>query len=146
MAALIGTTVVSLLTFLTSVVGPNAYNYLLAASGLTGFIVWVGIAISHYRFQRAMVAQGVDLGILKYRAKWFPFGPLFALVICILVIIGQNPQSFIHFNLQEVLITYIDIPLIIVLYLGYKFYYKTKLIPLKDVDLSRDDVEKTLNN
>ena len=145
-AALLGTTVVSLLTFLTSVVGPNAYNYLLAASGLTGFIVWVGIAISHYRFRRAMVVQGMDLGMLKYRAKWFPFGPLFALVICILVIIGQNPQSFIHFNWQEVLITYMDLPLIAALYFGYKFYYKTKLIPLKDVDLSRDDVEKTMNN
>ena len=29
-----------------------------SASGLTGFIAWVGIAISHYRFRRAYVAQG----------------------------------------------------------------------------------------
>lgn len=141
--ALLGTTVISVLAFLTSVVGPNAYSYLLAASGLTGFIVWVGIAISHYRFRKAYIAQGKDLAQLKYRAKWFPFGPLFALVICILVIIGQNPQSFIHFNLQEVVITYIDIPLFALLYFGYKIKHRTKIIPLQEVDLSRDEVAKS---
>lgn len=136
-AALIGTTIVGLLTFITSVIGPNAYNYLVAASGLTGFIAWIGIAVSHYRFRRAFVAQGKDLGVLKYRAKWFPFGPLLALVICILVIIGQNPQSFIQQDWQQVVITYMSVPLFIGLYFYYKIRYRTKLIPLKTVDLSR---------
>lgn len=136
-AALIGTTVIGLLTFITSIVGPNAYNYLVAASGLTGFIAWIGIAVSHYRFRRAFIAQGKDLKDLKYRAKWFPFGPLIALVICILVIIGQNPQSFVQLDWQQVLITYMSVPLFIVLYCYYKIRYRTKLIPLKEVDLSK---------
>lgn len=144
--ALLGTTVVSLLTFMTSIVGPNAYNYLLAASGLTGFIVWVGIAISHYRFRRAFAVQGKDMKLLKYKAKWFPFGPLFALVICILVIVGQNPDSFIHFNLQQVIITYIDIPLFAALYFGYKIWFKTKIIPLDKVNLDRESITENLKD
>ncbi|MGR5879012.1 hypothetical protein ACT7DO_04695 [Bacillus pacificus] len=32
--------------------------WLLNASGMSGFIAWVGIAISHYRFRKAYIAQG----------------------------------------------------------------------------------------
>lgn len=136
-AALLGTTVVAILTFLTSILGPNAYTYLVAGSGLTGFIAWIGIAVSHYRFRRAFIAQGHDLADLKYRAKWFPFGPLLALVVCILVIIGQNPQSFVKLDWQQILITYMSVPLFLGLYLYYKIRHKTQVIPLDKVDLSK---------
>ena len=56
--ALLVTTLVGLATFLTSIFGQRVYIFLVAASGLTGFIAWVGIAISHYAFRRAYVAQG----------------------------------------------------------------------------------------
>jgi lysine-specific permease len=35
----------------------------------------VRLPISHYRFRKAYLAQGLDLGKLPYKAKWFPFGP-----------------------------------------------------------------------
>ncbi len=45
---------------------------------MTGFIAWVGIAISHFRFRRAFDKQNYDKSKLKYKAKLFPFGPIFA--------------------------------------------------------------------
>lgn len=39
--------------FLVQKLSGDAYEYIVAASGMTGFIAWVGIAISHYRFRRA---------------------------------------------------------------------------------------------
>ena len=39
--------------FLSAKLSGDAYEYIVAASGMTGFIAWVGIAISHYRFRRA---------------------------------------------------------------------------------------------
>ncbi|MCM0599711.1 amino acid permease [Periweissella fabalis] len=137
LTALLGTTIVAILTFLTSVLGPNAYTYLVAGSGLTGFIAWIGIAVSHYRFRRAFVAQGHALTELKYKAKWFPFGPLLALIVCILVIIGQNPTSFIKFDWQQILITYMSIPLFLILFIYYKVRYKTHIISLTEVDLTK---------
>jgi len=104
---------------------------------LTGFIAWVGIAISHYRFRRAYVAQGKSLSDLKYRAKWFPFGPLFALVISIGVIIGQDPESFTNLNWEKIAITYLSVPLFAILYIWYKISHKTKVIKLEEVDLSQ---------
>nr|WP_225365987.1 amino acid permease [Levilactobacillus bambusae] len=134
--ALLATTLVAAATFLSSILGPQVYLWLVAASGLTGFIAWAGIAISHYRFRRAFVMQGHDKSELKYHAKWFPLGPLLALFLCIAVIVGQDPQSILSGNWQQVLVTYISVPLVLFLYVGYKIHHHTHLIPLDEVDVS----------
>ncbi|KRN81087.1 Lysine-specific permease [Ligilactobacillus acidipiscis] len=140
MPALIGTAAVGLITFSTSIFGDHIYNFLVSASGLSGFIAWVGIALSHYRFRRAFKAQGHDLSELQYHAKWFPLGPILALVLCILVIIGQDLHSFADFDWQAILFSYMSVPLFLVLYIYYKVKHKTKLIPLEEVDLTPHDM------
>ena len=140
--ALLGTTLIGLFTFLASIFGNQGYTFLVSASGLTGFIAWIGIAVSHYRFRRAFKAQGHDLSELKYKAKWFPFGPILALILCILVIIGQDIQSFKDFNWQAIGVSYMSVPLFIILYAYYKIKYKTKVIPLDEVDLTPHDISK----
>ena len=141
MPALLGTTLVGLLTFLSSIFGEQIYSFLVSASGLTGFIAWVGIALAHYRFRRAFKAQGKDLSQLRYKAKWFPVGPLLALIICLLVIVGQDIKSFANLDWQAISVTYMSVPLFIILYLYYKLRYKTKLIPLTEIDLTRHELE-----
>ncbi|WP_317301616.1 amino acid permease [Ligilactobacillus animalis] len=140
--ALLGTTLIGLFTFLASIFGNQVYTFLVSASGLTGFIAWIGIAVSHYRFRRAFKAQGHDLSELKYKAKWFPLGPILALILCILVIIGQDIQSFKDFNWQAIGVSYMSVPLFIILYAYYKIKYKTKVIPLDEVDLTPHDISK----
>ncbi|CAI2631235.1 Lysine-specific permease [Apilactobacillus kunkeei] len=138
--ALAVTTVIALLTFITSIEGPQIYLWLVAASGLTGFIAWVGIALSHYRFRRAFIKQGHSLDELKYHATWFPIGPIITLILCILVICGQNVTSFANWDWEQIGITYISVPLVLILYIGYKIKYKTHLIPLDKVDVSPSDL------
>ena len=133
--ALLLTAAVGGFAFITSILGDNIYTFLLGASGLTGFIAWVGVAISHYRFRRAFVKQGHDLNELQYKAKWFPFAPIFAIIMCIIVILGQDIPGVIAGNWEELLVTYMSVPLFIILFVFYKVKYKTKLIPLEDVDL-----------
>ncbi|GLB46593.1 gamma-aminobutyrate permease [Philodulcilactobacillus myokoensis] len=133
--SLIATTVIGLLAFLTSFVGPKIYMWLVDCSSLTGFIAWWGIAISHYRFRRAFVKQGHRLSELKYHAELFPLGPILSLVLCTIVIIAQNPSAFTSWNWYEIGITYISVPLVIILYIVYKIVKHTKLIPLDKVDV-----------
>ncbi|RRK11687.1 amino acid permease [Lactiplantibacillus garii] len=135
--ALLGTTVIGLLTFLSSLFGERIYIFLVSASGLTGFIAWLGIAISHLRFRKAFVKQGHQLSELRYHAKWFPFGPWFAFALCLIVIIGQDLHSFATLDWQAIGVTYMSIPLFIILYVYYKIRYKTKMIPLDKVDLTQ---------
>ena len=137
--SLLATLAVGSLAFLASIFGDGViYIWLLNASGLSGFIAWLGIAISHYRFRRAYVKQGRDLKELPYVAPLYPFGPLFAFVLCSVVIIGQNYQAFVggQIDWSGLLITYIGIPLFLAFYIGYKVKHKTKLVPLEDCDLT----------
>lgn len=139
MNALLVTTAVGMLAFLASLFGDGiVYTWLLNASGMCGFITWLGIAISHYRFRRAYVAQGRDLSELPYRARWFPFGPIFAFVLCIIVILGQNYQAFTgdQIDWSGVLVAYLSLPLFLILWLGYKWIKKTKVVPLQECDFS----------
>ncbi|MGR5968886.1 hypothetical protein ACT7C1_14685, partial [Bacillus paranthracis] len=136
--ALIATSIVGSIAFIASLFGDGVvYIWLLNASGMSGFIAWVGIAISHYRFRKAYIAQGKDLNDLPYRAKWFPFGPIFAFALCVIVILGQNYGAFMGESIDwnGVLVSYIGLPLFLVLWLGYKFTKKTKVIPLDKCEL-----------
>ncbi|MBU0278025.1 MULTISPECIES: amino acid permease [unclassified Gemella] len=137
--SLLGTTIVVVLVFLIQLTSANAYVYIVAASGLTGFIAWLGIAISHYRFRRAYIKQGKQLAGLKYRAKWFPVGPILALILCIVVIIGQDTQLITQgiVDWGSILTTYMGVPVFLFFYIYHKIKYKTKLIPLDKVDLSQ---------
>ncbi|WP_034528194.1 amino acid permease [Secundilactobacillus oryzae] len=134
--AQIMTTVVGALTFIASIAGPKIYIWLVAASGLTGFIAWLGIALSHFRFRRAFIKQGHHISELKYHAKLFPIGPIFALILCLLIIVGQDLDAFTNFNWQQISITYLSVPIFIGLYSYYKIRYRTKLISLEKIDLS----------
>lgn len=136
--ALIITSLVGTLAFLASYFGDGVvYIWLLNASGMAGFVTWVGIAIAHYRFRKAYLAQGRDLEDLPYVAKNFPTGPILALVLCIFIIIGQGYQAFsaegIDWN--SMFVSYIGLIAFVVVWLAYKIKHKTKLIPLQEVDL-----------
>lgn len=136
--ALLATLVVGCLAFLSSFFGDGVvYMWLLNASGLSGFIAWVGIAVSHYRFRKAFIKQGKDLSVLPYKSPFYPFGPLFAFVVCMIVIIGQNYSAFLGGSIDwyGIAVSYIGIPLFLVLWIGYKIKHKTKVVPLEECDL-----------
>lgn len=136
MPALLVTSIVGLVIFGTSIGDSHIYTFLVSASGLSGFITWLGIAISHYRFRRAFVAQGHRLSELKYHAMMFPLGPIIAMILCVVVIFGQDVDSFLKLDWQNIVISYMSIPIFLVLFIYYKVKYHSKLIPLDHVDLS----------
>ena len=142
--ALYATTVVAALCFLSSMFGnQTVYLWLLNTSGMTGFIAWLGIAISHYRFRRGYVSQGRDLAALPYQSGFFPLGPIFAFVLCLIITLGQNYQAFLQDKIDwyGVMATYIGLPLFLVIWLGYKLLKGTKLIKYQDMEFPESDVK-----
>lgn len=131
--AMILTAVVGMLAFFTSIFGDGVvYIWLMNSIGITGFIFWLGICVSHYRFRKAFLAQGHALDELPYRAKWYPFGPVFAIAVCLIVTLAQDYQAFLapHINWGNVIAAYLGIPFFLVLWFGYKIARKTKIVPL----------------
>lgn len=137
--SVIATAIIAGFCFLTSMFETDTvYLYLLNASGMCGFVTWIGISICHYRFRHAIDAQGFPREKLPYLAKYFPIGPILALIMLIFVILGQDWDLITGkgFDLGTFISTYVGLALFIVLYFGYKLIKGTKLIPYKDVDLS----------
>ncbi|HAD70135.1 amino acid permease [Acinetobacter radioresistens] len=144
MNALYATTAIAALCFLTTFVGEQeVFNWLLNMSGMCGFIVWLGIAISHYRFRKGYITQGYKLEDLAYRAKFFPFAPWFAFILCSIIILGQNYEAVTGGKIDWIglLSTYISIPLFLVIWFGYKLKHKTKLVSYKEMDVKPGNLD-----
>ncbi|MFA9440616.1 amino acid permease [Uliginosibacterium sp. sgz301328] len=160
--ALYATTVVAMLCFLTAVFSEKlVFFWLVGMSGMTGFIAWLGIAVSHYRFRKGYVLKGNHLEDLPYRAKLFPFGPLFAFALCLIIMLGQRYEdaweiisglwaSLVHgtpfvmhngFEWADFIGAYVGIPLFLVIWIGYRIKHKTRLIRYEDMEF----VELTKN-
>lgn len=140
--SLLLTTFVASACFLTGLYAESTvYVWLVAASGLAGFIAWVGIALCHYRFRKAYIFQKRDLNKLVYKAKLFPLGPIIALLLCIVVILGQGISYFegAKVDWNGIIASYIGLPIFLTLYLSYKIKHKTKVIKLIDVNFNNDD-------
>lgn len=138
--ALIATAMVGGVCFATSKVGSGVvYAWLLNASGLAGFITWMGIAWSHYRFRKAFRAQNLPMSMLKYKARWYPIGPIIALVMCAVVIIGQSLDLLTgNLELLKFVGIYIGLILFLVIWVGHKIATGSKLVKLEEADLSQN--------
>ena len=135
--ALLATAAFGVFAFLTSLIGEGtAYNWLINISGMSGFIAWLGIAIAHYRFRRAFHAQGKSLDAIPFKALFYPFGPIFATILCLIIIAGQNYTAFTGDTIDwyGASVAYIGIPVFLLVYAAYKSKYKTHVIPLKEVN------------
>ena len=139
--ALLATGSVSVMAFFSSQLGDKKiYQLLYNASSLTGFIIWLGIAICHLRFRKAWVAQGRSLDDLKFKSKFYPYGPWLALILFVIVLFGANIGVFQTpvFSWFDFITDYLIIPIVIILYLGHKLINKTRIVPLKDCNFDPD--------
>ncbi|RJF40941.1 amino acid permease [Actinomyces sp. 2119] len=128
--------------FLTAVVGQDtAYTWLLNVSALSGFMVWLGIAVCHLRFRRAYVLQGNDPADLPYRAPLFPLGPVVAFTLCVAVVLGQNYEAVFQGEVVRVLSSYIGLPVFFLVWLGHRLVTGSRVVPLEQVDVSGVRVE-----
>ena len=114
----------------------NVFTYIISVSGAATFIAWGCIGITHLRFRRAWRLQGHTSDELPFRALWYPWGAYFisGLNIFLLIIQGYGtllspwkPVSFVF--------SYVIVVLFVILLVFWKFYKKTKLVNLMEVDL-----------
>lgn len=137
-AAVVFTAAVSTVAFLTSQIGDSVvYTWLYSATGLAGFIAWFGICVAHLRFRAAYRVQGRPASELEFKAKLFPFGTWYALLVSAAVIIGQGYFAIAEGSVDwlGLVVAYVGAPLALALYLGYKVLKKTRIVPLESMDL-----------
>jgi amino acid transporter len=116
-----------------------AYTYLINLSGVSTFIVWAVIILTHIQFRRGLKAQGVSINELPFRAMWYPYGAYFGLGANIFLIFFQGYTSlFPVFDKVSFVVSYILIPVFLILFFGYKFWKKTQWIQASEMDIWSD--------
>ena len=118
----------------------GVYLWLMNGSGMAGFIAWWGIAMSHYRFRKAWIAQGHSVSEFKYHSALYPFGPIFAFILCTIVILFQDYTDVLAGNWGTAFGMYLGIFVFLAFFLPYKIVKKTKIVPLMECDFSRDNI------
>lgn len=114
----------------------TVYQALITLSGVATFIVWACIQLVHIRFRQAYVAQGGSIADLPFRAMWYPYGAYAALIANVILVFFQGYTAFLSpFSVIDFVTNYILLPVFAILFFGYKWAYKTKFVPLMELDL-----------
>ncbi|KAJ5960694.1 Amino acid/polyamine transporter I [Penicillium vulpinum] len=123
----------------------RVYSALITLSGVATFIVWSVIGVAHIRFRKALVAQGEDPSKLPFRALFYPWGTYISLAANVFLIFFQGYTCFLNpFSSTDFVINYILLPVFVLLVIGYKFWNKTRVVRLEDIDIwtgRREQVE-----
>ncbi|KAK9233854.1 amino acid permease/ SLC12A domain-containing protein [Lipomyces kononenkoae] len=119
----------------------TVFTWLLSLSGLSYFFVWGSICLAHIRFRHAWIAQGRSVKEMPYRTPFGVYGSYVGLFLNILCLIatfyvsvwppGSPPNAQYFFE------QYLAAPLVLALYLFWKFYSRIwrMWVPLSEMDL-----------
>lgn len=120
----------------------EAFNWLLALSGLSSIFTWMSINVAHIRFRRAMRYQGRVTAELPFVSQCGLWGSWYGLGLNVLVLIAQfwialfplggNPNAYDFF------LSYLGFPVIIISWLGYKIWKREWRLFIRAQDLDID--------
>ncbi|KAI1647385.1 proline-specific permease [Daldinia loculata] len=132
------TTALSLLSYMNvNNQGEEVFFWFSNISAVSTLIVWSAICITYLRFYYGLRYNGISRDSLPYKSPWQPFLAYFAIFFCLIVAIFNGYDAFFpgKFSAKTFVPPYIDIPIFLSLFLGYKIIKRTKLVKLSDMDL-----------
>lgn len=146
LASIVLASLIGLLAYLyTSPVQGAAFTWLLALSGLSSIFTWLSVCYAHIMFRKAWALQGNSPSDLIYRSPVGAIGSWVGLVSLTLILIaqfwvavapaksdgsenaGQRASRFFEACLAA--------PVVILFYIFYKVWYKTRWIRVGEIDL-----------
>lgn len=117
----------------------EAFNWMLALSGLSSIFTWGSICFAHIRFRAGWKKQGHSLDELAYQSQPGVIGSWLGLILNIVVLIAQfwvavwpiggGPDAETFFSI------YLTVPVVFAFYIPYKIIYKTPFVRSADMDL-----------
>ncbi|KAF8478794.1 amino acid transporter [Gautieria morchelliformis] len=115
-------------------------------TSVAGLFNWMSICLTLIRFRRGLKAQGIPLDSLPYKSRFQPFAAYWGLCWTIVIILFSDWQVFLagRWDHTSFITNYLGIPFVLVLYIGYKFVKKTRIVLLAEMDFSTGATGRTL--
>ncbi|KAI5296172.1 hypothetical protein KEM52_005329 [Ascosphaera acerosa] len=106
-------------------------------------VSWISILFNHIRLLRAFKTQNISPRMLPWHNSWTLGASYFAIVSCTVILFTGGFRVFTkgNWDASSFVSSYLDIPLVFCLYLGYKIYRKTRWIPSREIRL-RDALDE----
>ena len=106
-------------------------------SAVSTLIVWASVCYTYLRFYYGLRYNGIDRDTLPYKAPMQPFLAYFSICFCLLIAFFNGFDAFFPGKLSAKTLVppYIDIPIFLTLFLGYKFVKRTKFVKLSEMDI-----------
>ena len=122
----------------------DVLSWLLAISALSSVFTWGSICLAHIRFRRAWLLRGRTLAELAFRAQSGTTGSWVGLTLNVVILIAQFwvglwPIDYNDFsvsaNVQNFFLQYLAVPIVLVMWLGHKLWFRTTYVRLADMDI-----------
>lgn len=115
----------------------NVFWWLVRLTSAGVLVSWSSILVNHIRLRKAMDRQGIAFTRLPWSSWWTVYSSPVALFMCIVILLTGGFSVFTKGNWDAATFvsSYLDIPIVLVAYLAWKFYKKTKVVSLDDIPL-----------
>ncbi|CAI6063991.1 unnamed protein product [Clonostachys chloroleuca] len=116
------------------------FGWFVNITTVAGLIGWVVIEVTYLRFYAGLKAQGYSRNDIPYRSPFQPYTAWATLILVLCVIIFSGFDVFVkgHFTIDGFLTCYLNIAIFTVLYLFFKFFLKSKVVPLQEIDFESE--------
>ncbi|PKX95239.1 putative amino acid permease [Aspergillus novofumigatus IBT 16806] len=137
--AVLATSLISGLCFGASYIGAGQlWTWLQNIVGVSNQISWVCIGIASLRFRAAIRRQNLE-HLLPFQNWTYPVGPIIAVGLNIVLILVQGWSCFSpSFQAVDFVSFYIEIPVMVVMFLVWKLVKRTRFVHLDEMDLVTD--------
>jgi amino acid transporter len=116
----------------------TVFTWLQNIVAISTLVNWICICIVYLRFYYGCKKQGIDRHReLPWAAPLQPYTTWATLILFIVLLFTGGFSTFIHgqWSNETFISSYLNIPLILILYFGYKFWKKTSIIPLEHIPI-----------
>lgn len=137
--AVLLTSSISGLCFGASYIGAGQlWTWLQNIVGVSNQLSWIAIGFASLRFRSGLKAQNLE-HLLPFKNWTYPWGPIFSVVLNSVLVLVQGWSCFSPtFKAVDFVSFYVEIPVMLVMFLGWKVWKKTKFVKLHEMDLVTD--------
>jgi amino acid transporter, AAT family len=110
--------------------------------GVSNQLAWISIGITSIRFRAALARQG-KTHLLPFKNWTYPWGPWICVILNAVIILVQGWSCFSpSFDAVSFVSFYIELPVMLLMYVGWKLVKRTHTVRLDEMDLDTDTYTK----